>query len=87
MLQMQNMNNIERQLQLFLKRIEKWASDNGFKCSENETVVMYYCTKGKLHPDPDLFLNESKIKIVEESKFLGVIFDKKTNHSFSYLNA
>ena len=35
-----NMNNIERQLQLCLGRIEKWASENGFKFSTSKTVGM-----------------------------------------------
>lgn len=73
----QNMSNIERQLQLCLKRIEKWALENGFKFSTSKTVGMHFCRKRKLHPDPDLFLYGNKIKIVEETKFLGLLFDSK----------
>jgi hypothetical protein len=35
-----NMNNIERQLQLCLNKIEKWAMENGFKLSSSKTVVL-----------------------------------------------
>ena len=37
-----NMSTIERQLQLCLNRIEKWASENGFKFSESKTVAMHF---------------------------------------------
>ena len=73
----QNMNNIERQLQLCLKKIEKWASENGFKFSTSKTVGMHFCRKRKLHPHPDLFLYGNPIKMVDETKFLGLIFDSK----------
>ena len=73
----QNMNNIERQLQLCLKKIEKWASENGFKFSTSKTVGMHFCRKRKMHPHPDLYLYGNPIKIVEETKFLGLLFDSK----------
>ena len=38
---------------------------------------MHFCRKRKLHPHPDLYLNNNKIKIVDETKFLGVLFDSK----------
>ena len=31
----------------------------------------------KLHEDPKLFLNNVQIPVVEQAKFLGLIFDKK----------
>ena len=55
-----NMNTIERQLQLCLNRIEKWASVNGFKFSESKTVAMHFCKNRKLHPDPDPYLYDKK---------------------------
>ena len=38
---------------------------------------MHFRLKRKLHPNPDLFLYGNKIKIVEETKFLGLLFDSK----------
>src|SRR3989442_14188290 len=35
------------------------------------------CIKRRIHPDPVLLLNHQPVPIVAESKFLGVIFDKK----------
>ena len=69
-----NMNNIERQLQLCLGRIEKWASENGFKFSTSKTVGMHFCNKRKLHLDPELTLYGNPIKMVDETKFLGFTF-------------
>ena len=38
---------------------------------------MHICQKKGLHLDPQLFLDKSPIPVVEEIKFLGVIFDRK----------
>ncbi len=40
---------------------------------------MHFCQHRHVHPDPDLYLNQTKIPVVEETKFLGLIFDKKLN--------
>ena len=39
------MNIIERQLQLCLNKIGKWAMENGFKLSYSKTVCMYFSNK------------------------------------------
>ena len=72
-----NINTIERHMQLCLKKIEKWSNENGFKFSNSKTVCMHFCNKRTAHPDPELFLNDKKIKVVKETKFLGLIFDNK----------
>ena len=56
-----NMNNIERQLQICLNKIEKWAMENGFKFSSSITLGMHFCNKRGLHPDPELKLYNSPI--------------------------
>ena len=38
---------------------------------------MHFCRLHKLHQDPVLTLNGSPIPVVEETKFLGIIFDRK----------
>jgi len=72
-----NMNTIERQLQLCLNKIDKWAMENGFKFSSTKTVRMHLCKKRGLHPDPELRLYNSPIKIVPETICLGCLFDSK----------
>ena len=74
-----NMAAIERQLQLCLNKVEKWADENGFKFSKTKTVCMHFCNKRKLHPDPTLTIYNSQIPVVSQTKFLGVIFDSKLN--------
>ena len=72
-----NMHTIERQLQQNLNNIQEWATRNGFKFSKSKTVCMHFCQLRKAHHDPVLTLDGQPIPMVEETKFLGVIFDKK----------
>ena len=72
-----NMNTIERQLQLNLNKIQKWSTENGFKFSKSKTVCMHFCHLRKAHNDPILTLDGTPIPVVEENKFLVVIFDRK----------
>ncbi|MEN8173077.1 MAG: reverse transcriptase domain-containing protein [Chloroflexota bacterium] len=75
----ENMATIERQLQLSLNRLQKWADENGFRFSKTKTVCMHFCQKRRLHPEPNLLLDGSPIPVVKETKFLGLIFDSKLN--------
>ena len=70
-------NIIERHIQRCLNKLSIWADTNGFKFSPSKTVCMHFCRLRKLHPEPSLTLNGSPIPVVEETKFLGVIFDRK----------
>ncbi|GBN58766.1 hypothetical protein AVEN_120834-1 [Araneus ventricosus] len=54
-----------------------WASTNGFIFSPRKTVCMHFCRRRGLHPDPDFQLNGSPISILQETKFLGIVFDTK----------
>ena len=72
-----NMNTIERQLQLNLNKIQKWATENGFRFSKSKTVCMHFCHLGKAHNDLILTLDGTCIPVVEENKFLGIVFDRK----------
>ena len=73
-------NIIERHIHRCLSKLSVWADTNGFKFSPSKTVCMHFCRLRKLHklrPEPSLTLNGSPIPVVEETKFLGVIFDCK----------
>ena len=70
-----NMHTIECQLQQNLNNLQEWATGNDFKFSV-KTVCMHFCQLRKAHNDPVLTLDGQPIPVVEESKFLGVIFDK-----------
>ena len=72
-----NMHTIERQLQQNLNNIQDWATKNSFKFSKTKTVCMHFGQLRKAHNDPVLTLDGIPIPVVEETKFLGVIFYKK----------
>ena len=71
------MRTIERHLQQCINRIEDWATNNGFKFSKSKTQCVHFCKLRRIHHDPVLYLYGSPIPVVEHSKFLGVIFDRK----------
>ena len=74
-----NMSSIEEKLQKCLNKIEKWADENGFIFSKTKTVSIHFCRKRKLHLDPQLTINNKKIRIVQQTKYLGMILDNKLN--------
>ena len=67
----------ERQLQGCLHKIEEWCTENGFRFSPSKTACVHFHNKRGVLPEPNLNLNGNKIKVVKETKFLGVIFDQK----------
>ena len=69
------MQTVEKKLQQNLTRID-WATNNGFKFSKSKTQCAHFCQLRKKHDHPDLYLYGSQIPVVEEVKFLGVIFDR-----------
>jgi hypothetical protein len=71
-----NMHCIERVLQGCLKKIELWA-DNGFQFSKSKTVCMHFCHKRTPYPEPSLRLCNTEIPVVNETKFLGIVFYSK----------
>ena len=71
------MKSIERQLQRCLNSIETWADENGFQFSKTKTVCMHFSNVNSVHADPDLQLYGESIPVVAETKFLGLILDKK----------
>ena len=74
-----NMNIIERKLQLCLKNISNWTTENGFKISKQKSVSVHFCNLRHLHPDPELTYENEIIPVVPETKFLGLLLDKKLN--------
>ena len=50
---------------------------NGFKISKTKTQCVHFCQQRKMHNNPTLNLGGSEIPVVDQYKFLSVIFDKK----------
>ena len=71
------MKNIERQIQSNLNKIQKWATENGFKISKSKTICMHFCHLRKAHNGTVLTFDGTPIPVYEENKFLGVVFDRK----------
>ena len=57
--------------------LEHWATSNGFKFSISKTQCVHFCQLRKQHDDPVLHLYGSPIPVVEDSTFLGILFDRK----------
>ena len=72
-----DMRFIERQLQTAINRIISWTNNNGFNFSIDKTSCVHFCRLRGIHPDPEIFMNRRQISVVDTSRFLGVIFDKK----------
>ena len=76
-----DLHRAERQLQLCVNKVQGWVCKNGFKFSETKTVTIHFW-KGRAVADPNIYINRTKIKAVDETRFLGLIFDKRlTFHS------
>ena len=84
-----HMHTIERQLQKCLNKIQKCALENGFKFSKTKTQCMHYCQLRGLQNDPVLKLDGVEIPVVDQYKFVGVIFDRKLSFipHINYLKA
>jgi len=54
---------------------DQLLSDNKF--STSKTVCIHFCRLCKFHPDPQLSLNGNPVPVVQEVKFLGIIFHRK----------
>ena len=71
-----HLRQAERQLQLCVNKVQEWVCKNGFKFSETKTVTVHFW-KGRAVADPNIYINLTKIKAVDETRFLGLIFDKR----------
>jgi len=60
-----------------LNNLQVWADKIGFRFFESRTVCVNFWPRHSSHSHPELILNEKSIPVVEETKFLGVNFDRK----------
>jgi len=75
------MHIIERHLQQTLNKLQTWVDTNEFKFSESKIVSVHFCKLHTVNPDPVLLMNRTPVVVVEQVKFLSLIFDK---HHVSY---
>lgn len=72
-----NLALIERQLQIAINKLSKWADENGFRFSLEKTTCVMFSRRRGLSLDPSLSLNGHDIAVQSAHKFLGVIFDRR----------
>ena len=48
-----------------------------FMFSPTKTICVHFCQLRKQHLDPELYLNCTQIPIIDEAKFIGLLFDSK----------
>ncbi|GFV82471.1 RNA-directed DNA polymerase from mobile element jockey [Trichonephila clavipes] len=70
------LNVAERHIRTTINNFTKWAEQNGFVFSTEKTVSVVFSRKRGVFPNPELFIGRSLIKVVNEVKFLGLIFDQ-----------
>jgi len=73
-----NMRHLLKAVQKNLEKIQAWCDMWGFKISSEKTVALPF-TNGK--GEVTLTVNGTQIKCVKETKFLGMIFDKRLTWS------
>ena len=62
-----HMNIVEQQLELNLNKVNKWARENGLEFSKSKTKCVHFCSLRKVHNDPLLKIDDSKIPVVASS--------------------
>ncbi|GBN57650.1 putative RNA-directed DNA polymerase from transposon X-element, partial [Araneus ventricosus] len=72
-----NMHLIERQLQTAVNKLIAWCDNNGHTISAEKSRCVHFCRKRNMHLDPNIRIRNSLIPVVNEIRFLGVIFDRK----------
>ncbi|GBM10819.1 putative RNA-directed DNA polymerase from transposon X-element [Araneus ventricosus] len=72
-----NMHLIERQLQNAVNKLIAWCDNNGHTISAEKSRCVHFCRKRNMHLDPNIRIRNSPIPVVNEIRFLGVIFDRK----------
>ncbi|GBN40485.1 putative RNA-directed DNA polymerase from transposon X-element, partial [Araneus ventricosus] len=72
-----NMHLIERQLQNAVNKLVAWCDNNGHAISPEKSRCVHFCRKRNLHLDPVIYIRNFAIPVVNDIRFLGVIFDRK----------
>ncbi|KAF4520292.1 hypothetical protein B566_EDAN004351, partial [Ephemera danica] len=69
----------ERQIQITVNKLQKWSTQKGFTFSAQKTNVIHFHRLRGIHQNPCIYLENAPIQVVENIKFLGLIFDSKLN--------
>lgn len=69
----------ERQMQLCLDALVKWSRKNGLTFSTAKTVCVHFCNRRNCR-DPSLSLNGLPLPVRANTRFLGVVLDRKLTY-------
>ncbi|GBN99948.1 putative RNA-directed DNA polymerase from transposon X-element [Araneus ventricosus] len=72
-----NMNTIERQLQNAVNKLVAWCDKNGHTISAEKSRCVHFCRNRNINLDPNIHIRNAPVPVVNEIRFLGVIFDRK----------
>ena len=67
----------EALLQDTINKIQSWATKTGFKFSQNKSQCIYFSRRSNNQYNPNIYLNQKRIEVVNHIKLLGLIFDQK----------
>ena len=68
---------LKRRMQTALNRIETWVDTHGFKLSVEKTKMVHFTRRRGQVDAPDLVIGNAVLQVVNEMRFLGLIFDRK----------
>lgn len=72
-----NLNSMERKLQLAINKIKQWTDKSGFTISAEKTVAVHFHNKRGLQHEVTLTCGGQNIHFKDDTKFLGLRFDTK----------
>ena len=68
---------VTRRLQLCVNGVNKWVQENGFKFSVSKIERVHSTNQRGVFTEPDIKLDGTSIKVADEAKFLGRVFDRR----------
>lgn len=71
------LSTAERQIQLTINRLIRWADQTGFRFSASKTTCVNFHRLRGLHAPPTLTMAGTNIYVSEKVNFLGLVFDEK----------
>jgi len=70
------LQSAERRLQQAINNVATWTLNHGFTISEDKTEIVNF-NRRRSHAEPNLTLNGRMLRVSENARFLGMIFDEK----------
>ena len=57
--------------------MNKWVQENGFRFSVSKTECVHFTNQTGVFMEPDIKVDGTSIKVADEAKFLGLVFDRR----------